>query len=89
MGRFVDDCTHSADPAQGALPYGSDTAVSSNAATGQVRRDNSRYVRLEIRTDTLYSLINTRSLVIEDLRHLDGQAKRYIRQFLLDTLRDR
>ncbi len=84
MGGFVDDGTRSADP---ALPYGSDAAIYSNAANGQARREKARYVRLEIRTDTLFSLIHSKSLVIEDLRGLDGNAKRCIRQLLLDTLR--
>lgn len=87
MGGYVDDGTRSADPAQGALPYGSDAAICSDAATGQAQRKKARYVRLEIRTDTLFSLIHNKALVVEDLRGLDGNAKRCIKQLLLDTLR--
>jgi hypothetical protein len=41
---------------------------------------------LEIRSDTLYGLINDKTLVIEDLRGLDQQAKSWIRKRLLETL---
>jgi hypothetical protein len=44
------------------------------------------YIRLEIRSETLYSLLNNKSLVAEDLRGLDQQAKIRIRQLLLETL---
>ena len=49
-------------------------------------QDVAAYVRLEIRSDTLYALINNKVLVIEDLRVLDQQAKVRIQQLLLDTL---
>lgn len=86
MGSFVDNGTHSPVPAQGALPYGRESGAPGKTAAGRGRREKARYVRLEIRTDTLYSLLNSRSLVIEDLRGLDGQAQRCIKQLLLDTL---
>lgn len=44
------------------------------------------YVRLEIRSDTLFSLIHDRAVVVEDLRGLDGKAKNWIRRRLLETL---
>jgi hypothetical protein len=47
---------------------------------------NTGFVRLEIRSDTLYSLISEKALVIEDLRGLDRPAKNWIKQRLLDSL---
>jgi len=87
MGRFVEDCTQSPVPALGALSYGRETAVPDPAAPAPGRRDKARYVRLEIRTDALLGLLYSRSLVIEDLRGLDVQSQRCIKQLLLDTLR--
>jgi hypothetical protein len=55
-------------------------------AGAPIQSANAGYVRLEIRRDTLFSLINNRALVIEDLRGLDRQAKIWIKQRLLETL---
>jgi hypothetical protein len=45
------------------------------------------YIRLEIRSDRLYSLLDDKALVVEDLRGLDRKATQWIRQCLLQTLR--
>ena len=47
------------------------------------------FIRLEIRSDRLYSLIDDRALALEDLRALDHNAKQWIRLKLLETLRGR
>jgi len=87
MGSCVDNGSHSPPPAQAAAPYIGEGGASVGSATSRRRREKAPYVQLEIRTDTLFSLLYSRSLVIEDLRGLDGQAQRCIRQLLLDTLR--
>ncbi|MCB1705255.1 MAG: hypothetical protein KDI17_10345 [Halioglobus sp.] len=56
------------------------------AEHARARSPADSYVRLEIRSDTLYALIHDRALVVEDLRGLDGTAKNWIRRRLLETL---
>jgi hypothetical protein len=48
---------------------------------------NDLYLSLKIRTDTLYRLIAQGVLVVDDLRELDQQAQKYIRQLILENLR--
>ncbi len=61
-------------------------ADDSRDSAAPAQRANTHYIRLEIRTDTLYTLINNRSLAIEDLRGLDQQAQIRIKQLLLDAI---
>lgn len=48
---------------------------------------NDLYLSLKIRTDTLYRLIEQGVLVVDDLRELDQQAQKYIRQLIMENLR--
>ena len=45
-----------------------------------------QFIRLEIRSETLRSLIQNRTIMIEDLYGLDGKAKYYLKKILLETL---
>ena len=45
-----------------------------------------QFIRLEIRSETLSSLIQNRAIMIEDLYGLDGKAKYYLKKILLETL---
>ncbi len=85
MRLYFDEFTGSA-PLSGARAYESDALIPDQSALAQSRPANAGYVRLEIRRDTLFSLINNRALVIEDLRGLDRQAKSWLKQRLLETL---
>lgn len=85
MRGIVDESTDSAIRSGGAPAFGR-SAVPDPLTRPHPQHGNVSYVRLEIRTDTLYSLINNRVLVIEDLRGLDRQAKSWIRKRLLDAL---
>ncbi len=58
----------------------------SRHSAAPTQRATTPYIRLEIRTDTLYNLLNKKSLVIEDLRGLDQQTQIRIKQLLLATL---
>jgi hypothetical protein len=86
MRGVVDEFADAAIGAGGAAVYACDADNSGTSVQTHPRRANTNYVRLEIRTDTLCSLINDKTLVIEDLRGLDRQAKRWIRKRLLETL---
>lgn len=83
MRGVVDESIQSAIVAGNVATY---TPAADNAPLAQRRSGSGGYVQLEIRTDTLYSLIHDRALVIEDLRGLDRQTKSWIRKQLLDTL---
>ena len=86
MRGVGDDFADSAIGTASAAVYDSSADNADTYMAAHPRRVNASYVRLEIRTDTLFSLINDKTLVIEDLRGLDRQAKRWIRKRLLDTL---
>ena len=45
-----------------------------------------QFIRLEIRSETLSSLIQNRAIMIEDLCGLDRKAKYYLQKILLETL---
>ena len=45
-----------------------------------------QFIRLEIRSDTLSSLIQNRAIMIEDLCGLDRKTKYYLQKVLLKTL---
>ena len=45
-----------------------------------------QFIRLEIRSETLSSLIQNRAIMIEDLCGLDKKAKYYLQKILLETL---
>ncbi|MDG2273062.1 MAG: hypothetical protein P8L39_12200 [Halioglobus sp.] len=45
-----------------------------------------QFIRLEIRSDTLSSLIQNRAIMIEDLCGLDRKTKYYLQKVLLETL---
>lgn len=45
-----------------------------------------QFIRLEIRSEILSSLIQNRAIMIEDLYGLDGKAKYYLKKTLLKTL---
>jgi hypothetical protein len=86
MRGVVDEFADAAIGAGGSAVYDCDADNPGPSLQAAPRRANTSYVRLEIRTETLFSLINDKTLVIEDLRGLDRQAKRWIRERLLETL---
>lgn len=87
MRGVIDEFADSAIGAASAPVYERIAEHADTAAkAAHHRRASAGYVRLEIRTDTLYGLINDKTLVIEDLRGLDQQAKSWIRKRLLETL---
>ena len=45
-----------------------------------------QFIRLEIRSETLSSLIQNRAIMIEDLCGLDRKAKYHLQKILLETL---
>lgn len=86
MRIYKDEFTDSAVVAGSARAYGGRRPAAEKSLRAQAGSANVNYVRLEIRSDTLYNLINDKALVIEDLRGLDRQAQRWVRQRLLDAL---
>ncbi|MCB1701144.1 MAG: hypothetical protein H6985_07445 [Pseudomonadales bacterium] len=86
MRGVIDESLKSAIVAGGVAAYTRDAAAADSAAQARTPSGGVGYVQLEIRTDTLYSLIHRNVLVIEDLRGLDRQTKSWIRKQLLDTL---
>lgn len=87
MGHCIDDYLNPRLSCREVPHSGCDHADSRDVDHAGDRSRKVQYVRLEIRVDALYKLINSRVLVVEDVRKLDVQAQRYVRQFLLDTLR--
>ena len=51
---------------------------------GKIREH--QFIRLEVRSETLRSLIQNRTIMIEDLYGLDGKAKYYLKKILLEAL---
>jgi hypothetical protein len=84
----MDNCSDSQSPGRAMPLCRNENPIPDNAKQTGKWCAGGKYVRLEIRLDVLYKLIDNRSLVIEDLRKLDAQGQRCVRQFLLDTLRD-
>lgn len=82
MGSSVDNYSPASQPAPARCVSGAPDLT----VPQQGRCDTAGYVRMEMRTNTLFGLLSNRSLVIEDLRALDGQAQRCLRQLLLDAL---
>lgn len=83
MRSFVDNSTDSPALGRGTSACDCNVLAPKDSARTQ---SHAGYVQLEIRTDTLYNLIDNKALVIEDLRGLDRQAKIWIRNRLLETL---
>lgn len=86
MRGVTDEFADSAIGAGSAPVFDCNADHAETTVRAQPRRASAGYVRLEIRTDTLYGLINDKTLVIEDLRGLDQQAKSWIRKRLLEAL---
>lgn len=86
MSGVVEEFTDAAILAGSAPVYDRNADTSDTSLRTHPRRASTSYVRLEIRTDALCSLLSNKSLVIEDLRGLDRQAKIWIRKRLLETL---
>lgn len=64
-------------------------AISKAVISTRAPEDNSEYVRLEIRADTLQAMIKNKPLFVEDIRGLDRQAKSWVKRILLENLAER
>lgn len=49
-------------------------------------KEDSDFVRLEVRTEVLHTLVKSKALFVEDVRGLDTGAKNRIKQWLLENL---
>ena len=59
---------------------------SDNLRCSPGKSNEHQFNRIEIRSETLSSLIQNRAIMIEDLCGLDRNAKHYMQKVLLDTL---
>lgn len=73
--------------AAGTGRYGAAVQTGSRSEATEPLSAPAGYIRLEIRSDRLYSLLDDKALVVEDLRGLDRKATQWIRQCLLQTLK--
>ncbi|CAA0114593.1 Uncharacterised protein [Halioglobus japonicus] len=86
MRLQIDKPADSAELTVATNSYGVAPQACNSATATQTQAANIGYIRLEIRSDRLFSLIDDKALVVEDLRGLDRKAKNWIKQRLLQTL---
>jgi hypothetical protein len=60
--------------------------ASSHLCRSPGKPKENQFIRLEIRSETLSSLIQNRAIMIEDLCGLDRKAKHYLQKVLLESL---